>query len=43
MHVQIREHSEKIRSRLIEIRRNIHKHPETGWTEFRMSMIIAEY
>jgi aminobenzoyl-glutamate utilization protein A len=43
MHEQIREYSEKIRNKLIEIRRDIHKYPEAGWTEFRTSTIIAEY
>lgn len=35
--------AEKLQGELVERRRNLHRHPETGWTEFRTaSMVITE-
>ena len=35
--------AEELKDEMVERRRNLHRHPETGWTEFRTaSMIIGE-
>ena len=35
--------AEELKDEMVERRRDLHRHPETGWTEFRTaSMIIGE-
>lgn len=35
--------AEELKDEIVERRRDLHRHPETGWTEFRTaSMIIGE-
>lgn len=42
MNNQIKTLLEGISDKLIDYRRDIHKHPESGWTEFRTTSIIAK-
>lgn len=42
MNNQIKTLLEGISEKLIDYRRDIHKHPESGWTEFRTTSIIAK-
>jgi len=37
------ERAKEIQSELVRLRRDFHKHAESGWTEFRTTSIIAEY
>jgi len=39
---KIKEMVNKVESLVINYRRDFHKHPESGWTEFRTAVIIAE-
>ena len=40
---KIWQQAEKLKDEMVERRRDLHRHPETGWTEFRTArMIIAE-
>lgn len=40
---EIVEKAEALEPELIRIRRDLHRHPETGWMEMRTSSIIASY
>lgn len=42
MYSHISRIGEEIREKLIRLRRDFHRHPETGWLEMRTSAIIAE-
>ncbi len=43
MYTDIIQHSENLRDKLIDFRRDLHKHAELGWLEIRTSSIIAEH
>ena len=34
--------ADKLKDKTIEWRRNFHKHPESGWTEFRTAALVAD-
>ena len=34
--------SEELKQRISEYRRDFHRYPETGWTEYRTSAVIAD-
>ena len=42
MYAQITQIGDSIQEKLVEFRRDFHKHPETAWLEMRTSAIIAE-
>lgn len=39
---KILELADKMQKDMVEMRRDIHRHPETGWTEFRTAALVAE-
>ncbi|WP_196603601.1 amidohydrolase [Pectinatus haikarae] len=39
---KILELADKMQKDMVKMRRDIHRHPETGWTEFRTASLVAE-
>ena len=37
---KIWQEAEALQTELVERRRDLHRHPETGWTEFRTASIV---
>ena len=40
--ISIWEQAQGLREEMIARRRNLHQHPETGWTEFRTASLIIK-
>ena len=39
---KIWQEAEALQTELVERRRDLHRHPETGWTEFRTASIVIK-